>query len=212
MKKFISVFISLVLLAVLAACTAKGTEVVSDMEKIQKQLIDMKNYACIATVEHISKRGVKVYETKQYYKKTGEYRLEMLAPENIKGIITTYNGKTICQYNPNVEGKIRKDLESSDYVDEMLLGAFIRNYLKSEHTSVAAAKFDKAKCTVLEAVIPGEHKYLATEKLWVENSTLLPKQLVIYDKEGEERVRVTYSEFQWNAELEDKIFELTKEE
>ncbi len=212
MKKFLSVCISLILIAILAACTAKGGEVMSDMEKIQKQFLEMKNYACIATVEHISKRGTKSYETKQYYKKTGEYRLEMLAPENIKGIITTYNGKTICQYNPNVESKIRKDLESSEYVDEMFLGAFIENYLKSEETSIAVSKFDKAKCTILEAVIPGNHKYLSTEKLWVDNETLLPKQLVIYDKDGSERIRVTYGEFQWNVELEDKIFNISKED
>lgn len=212
MKKFLSVCMSLILIAILAACTAKGGEVMSDMERIQKQFLEMNNYACIATVEHISKRGTKSYETKQYYKKTGEYRLEMLAPENIKGIITTYNGKTICQYNPNVENKIRKDLESSEYVDEMFLGAFIKNYLKSEETSIAVSKFDKSKCTVLEAVIPGEHKYLSTEKLWIDNETLLPKQLVIYDKDGDERIRVTYGEFQWNAELEDKIFDIAKED
>lgn len=213
MKIFTLIFIISTMLLSLNGCNkAANEETVSDMERIQQQLLSMENYACMATVEHISSKSTKTYEMKQYYKKTGEYRLEMLAPESIKGIITIYDGKTIWQYNPRVKGEIKKDIESSIYVDEMLLGAFISNYLKSEETSVATSKFDASKCTILEAVVPGDHKYLATEKLWVDNETLMPKQLIVYDKQGEERVKVTYGEFKYNAKLEDKIFNISKEE
>lgn len=209
MKKVILCCFICIGLICLGGCEKKQADKeISTMEKIQQQLLNMQNYACVATVEHISNKNTKTYEMKQFCKKTGEYRLEMLAPENVEGIVTTYNGKTICQYNPRVAGQIKKDIESSAYVDEMLLMAFIRNYLQSEETAVTTLKFDSSKCTVLEAIIPGEHKYLATQKLWVDNELLIPKQLIIYDKEQKERVKVTYNEFKFNAQLEDKIFDI----
>jgi outer membrane lipoprotein-sorting protein len=208
MKKLRAIIILLASLLLITSCGKTTKENLSDMEKIQQQLLSMENYACIATVEHISNKGTKTYKMKQYYKKNGEYRLEMLEPESVNGIITTYNGKSICQYNPKVGGEIRKDLKSSVFVDEMLLGAFIRNYLKSEQTSISVAKFDSEKCTVLEAAVPGENKYLATEKLWVDNENLNPKQLIIYDVDGMERVKVIYGEFKYNAKLDEKIFNI----
>jgi len=208
MRKAI-LFLVICISLVCVGCEKKqANKEVSTMEKIQQQLLNMQNYVCVATVEHISNKSTKTYEMKQFCKKTGEYRLEMLEPESVKGIITTYDGKTICQYNPRVSGEIKKDIESSAYIDEMFLGAFIKNYLQSEETAVATLKFDSSKCTVLEAVIPGEHKYLATEKLWVDNELLTPKQLIIYDTEQKERVKVTYNEFKYNAQLEDKIFSI----
>lgn len=204
------IFVIAFLLVGCSKASTDNSENMSDMEKIQKQLLNMQNYACVATVEHISNNSTKTYETKQFCKKTGEYRLEMLAPESVEGIITTYNGKTICQYNPRVKGEIKKDIEASKYVDEMFLNAFIKNYMQSEETAIATSKFDSSKCTVLEAVIPGENKYLSTEKLWVDNETVIPKQLIIYDTENKERIKVTYKEFKFNAQLDDKIFDISE--
>lgn len=209
MKKIASILLLSILTFCLCSCNKiSKDEGLSDTEKIQNQLLNMQNYACVATVEHISDKSTKTYEMKQFCKKTGEYRLEMLSPESVEGIITTYDGNTVTQYNPRVESKFTKNIEPSIYVDEMFLGAFIKNYLQSEQTSIETAKFDASKCTVLEAVIPGEHKYLCTEKLWVENENLIPKQLIIYDKQGEERIKVIYKEFKFNAKLDDKIFNL----
>lgn len=206
MKKFRAMLLILASLLLITSCSKTTKESLSDMEKIQQQLLNMDNYACIATVEHISNKSTKTYKMKQYYKKSGEYRLEMLEPDSVNGIITTYNGKTICQFNPKLGGEIRKDIQPSIYVDEMFLGAFIKNYLKSEQTSISVSKFDAAKCTVLEADVPGDNKYLDTEKLWMGNEDLMPKQLIIYDVDGVERIKVTYGEFKFNAKLEEKIF------
>ncbi len=215
MKKFIAILMICAAIFSFTSCKKSESpkdETLSDMERIQKQLLTMENYACISTVEHISDNNTKTYEMKQYYKKTGEYRLEMIEPESVKGIITVYDGKTISQYNPRIKGEIKKDIEPSIYVDEMFLGAFVKNYFKSEDTVVTTSKFDASKCTILETTIPGEHKYLSTEKLWVDNETLIPKQLIIYDVDGKERVKVTYGEFKYNVKFTDNIFNISKEE
>ena len=59
---------------------------------------------------------------------------------------------------------------------------------------------------MLEAVVPGGNKYIATEKLWVDNETLMPLKFVIYDEQGNERYVITYNEFEYNPKIEDSVF------
>lgn len=66
----------------------------------------MEGYACTATLIRQTENGEKIYETKQYYKSTGEYRLELTAPETVAGNYTVFDGDRICQYNPRVNDRI----------------------------------------------------------------------------------------------------------
>lgn len=209
MKK-LRIFLPMIIICLCAiACKQKDT--MSTMEKIQKSLNEMQNYECTATLTRISNKGENTYETKQYYKSTGEYKMELLSPENVAGNYTIFDGKTICQYNPRVNGKVIIDVPESQQRNQLFLGAFIKNYMQSEDVSIETAKFDEGKCTILEAVIPGENKYLATEKLWVDNESLKPKQLIIYDKENKERYIVLYNEFDYNVSLDENIFKIEKQ-
>ncbi len=200
----ISFIVFLVISIGLAGCSA--TKHKSTMEQIQAQLNKIENYRCMASVIFISNKGRNEYLTKQYYKKTGEYRLEMLEPDTIKGIVTIFDGKTVMQMNPRVEGKMIYPVEGSKDRDEIFLGAFLKNYMQSEEVSIAVVHTDEGKSTVLEAVIPGNHPYLSTEKLWLDNKTLKPTQLVIYDSQGNERMIVKYKEFEYNIALDDAVF------
>ena len=178
------------------------------MEKIQKRLSEMESYTCDATMKRISNKGENTYDIKQYYKSSGEYRLEIVAPENLKGNYTVFDGEKICQYNSRIDGKIIVDVPESQQRNELFLGSFIKNYMKSEDVSVAVDKMEGGKTTVLEAVIPGDNKNLATEKLGVSNDTLDPVQLIIYDKDGKERFIVNYNNFEYNVEIGADMFKV----
>lgn len=58
----------------------------------------------------------------------------------------------------------------------------------------------------MEAVIPGDNKFTATEKLWIDNETLNPVKLVIYDSNGGEKYVIEYNDFQYDPQFEDPIF------
>ena len=72
------------------------------------------------------------------------------------------------------------------------------------------ANFDESKCTVIEAVIPGGNKYTSSEKLWIDNETIKPVKLVIYDREEQEKYILEFSEFEYNAEFEEGTFDIPK--
>lgn len=205
MKKGISFLLALLLLGSIAACGAKE-EPLTEMEAIQKELAEMDGYACTATLTRTSNKGENTYETKQYYKSTGEYRLELTAPEEVKGNYTVFDGKHICQGNPRLGDTIIKEVPESQQRNELFLGQFVKNYMQSEGVSVETAALDESKCVVLEAVIPGNDPTVSTEKLWVDRETLLPVRFAIYDAEGQERYRMDYGEFEFNPKFEEGLF------
>ena len=125
------------LVLILCVVTLCGCSTIKDnstpMEKIQKRLSEMESYTCDATMKRISNKGENTYDIKQYYKSSGEYRLEIVAPENLKGNYTVFDGEKICQYNSRIDGKIIVDVPESQQRNELFLGSFIKNYMKSRY-------------------------------------------------------------------------------
>lgn len=206
MKKILALFLSFSLLFTVAACS-RG-EPMTELESIQKQLAEMDGYTCTATLTRCNDRGEQTYETKQYYKSTGEYRLELTAPENVAGNYTIFDGERICQYNPRLDSSIIKDVPESQHRNELFLGQFIANYMQSEGVSVETAALDESRCIVLEAIIPGNDNDLSSEKLWVDRETLLPVRFVIYNTDGKERYCMDYTSFTFNPQFDEALFSI----
>ena len=214
-KKGVSIKFLMALVAVVivfSGCSMlksdNGASDANAYEKIQKQLMGMKSYQSEATVKYISNKNTNEYETLQQCKITGEYRIEVTGPENVKGNITLSDGETICQFNPNISGKIAVGSKDSPERSEIFLTSFIKNYLSSKEVSLEVSNFGEGRATILEASVPGSHPYLTSEKLWVDNETFKPIQLIIYDPDGAERLVVTYKNFEYNPSLDDSLFKI----
>jgi len=203
---------ALLLAAMFAAAgcqSGAGTaETKNTYDKMQSIFANVKSYACEATVEYKSNKGSNVYETVQKCKTTGEYRVEVVGPDKVAGNVTLSDGKTIYQFNKRVSGKISVATKESQERSEIFFTSFIKNYTKSNETSVSAAKVESDPCTVFEALIPGSHPYLSSEKLWVDNKTFKPVKLIVYDPQGSERIIVTYKTFEYNVEINDSEFKV----
>ena len=199
------------ILCVLALfCCACGCqkEEITPMAAIQQKLTDMEGYSCLATLTIYSNKGETIYETKQDFKSTGESRREMLSPDAAKGTYTVLVGKTGCQYNPRLKESVQREVPESQRRNELFLGQFLKNYLQSEGVSVETAAIDESRCTVLEAVIPENGSQLASEKLWVDNESLLPVRLSLYDADGKECLRLDYTTFTYNPHFDENLFRI----
>ncbi len=194
----------------LVGCSGTAQKIVQkgSYEKIQEKLTTMQTYKSEATVEYISNKGSTIYDTLQYCKATGEYRVEVVNPPSASGSVTLSDGKTITQFNPKISGKVIVGTKESLERSEIFVTSFLKNYNKSSEVSISVGKFDNGDCTVLEAVIPGDHPYLRTEKLWLDNATLKPVKLVVYDPDGVERIVVTFKSFEYNILLDDTLFKI----
>ena len=202
----------LMVLTFITACGSGGLRgpadaaEVSAFEKIQRMLFEMQTFRAIATVEYRSNKGTNTYETVQHARITGEYRVEVTAPEAVSGSVTVSDGRQIQQFNSRVNGRVSLLVQETPERSEIFLTSFIRNYKQCEDVSLSVADMDEGVRTVLEASIPGNHPYLSMARLWVDNETLLPVKLVIFDADGTERILVTYHIFEYNIVLDDGLF------
>lgn len=203
-KKIITFLTSAVLVVSLGGC--QKSEPLTGLESVQQQLLDMEGYYCTATLTRTSNKTEKVYETEQYVKTTGEYKLELTAPSDVQGNYTLFDGVQICQFNPTLNSKIIKDIPYDKSRNELFLNQFIENYLTSKDVEVTASTIDESRCIVLEAIITGTDETLSYEKLWVDADTLLPVRLSLYDTNDIERYRVDYNDFEYNPEFPENIF------
>lgn len=203
-SKFITYLITGITIFSLTGCQKE--EPLTELQSIQQQLLSMDGYYCTATLTRSSNKSEKVYETEQYVKSTGEYKLELTAPNDVAGNYTIYDGKQICQYNPTLNSSIIKDIPYDKSRNELFLNQFMENYIKSNDVEVTVSNIDNSNCIVLEAIITGDDTALSHEKLWIDTETMLPIRLSIYDKEDNERYRLEYDNFEYNPEFPENIF------
>ncbi len=204
----------LILCVLMAGCSSRPVKSLKEQsayEKIQKLLMNMETYQCEASVEYKSNKGSNTYETIQKVKSSGSYRVEVIAPDAVAGNVTMSDGSKIYQFNKKIKGKIAMSTDETQERSEIFLTNFIRNYIKSQEVSINVANMDNQTCTVMEATVPGDHPYISTEKLWVDNKTLMPVRLVIYDQQGSERILCTFKSFSYNVRIDDAEFVMETE-
>jgi outer membrane lipoprotein-sorting protein len=176
------------------------------LERIHARLLALETYQSEATITYKSNKGTNVYETLKQCRIDGKYRIEVTGPSHVAGNVTMSDGKIITQFNPRISGQVSIGVRENPERSEIFLTSFIRNYFASEEVSVSVGSFGDGRATVLETAIPGNHPYLATGRLWIENATLNPVKLVIYDPDMSERIIVNFRTFEYNIPLDDSLF------
>ncbi len=178
---------------------------------IQDKLMAMESYSADCKITYISNKGETVYETSHKAGRDGRYRIETSKPDEYKDNVIMYDGKMVWHYNPNLkDNKISINPQDKASRREILLFSFIENYVKSKDVGVETASLDESRCTVLEAKLAGGNKLLSSEKLWVDNESQNPVQLVIYDENNKERIVAEFSNFVYNCNLDEKDFQINK--
>lgn len=179
-------------------------------EKVHNKLMSLESYMSDSEVEFVSNKNSTKYSTIQYAKNDGKYRIEVTAPNTVKGNITISDGINIYQYNPRLGSILNIAIKDDQAQGEVFVTTFLKNYLESKNVSVSASNFDDGMYTVLEATVPLSHQYLTTQKLFVNNETLEPVKLVVCDSDDMERIVVTYTNFKYNMNIDDNLFSIKK--
>lgn len=196
----------LMLAFMLIGCSkTKNTD---DYVDIQDKFVNMEAYSSSIDLTFYSNKGENSYTVNQEAKNDGRYYIETTSPDNLKGNVIVYDGSMLWQYNPHIDNKISLGDKDKMSRKEICLFSFLENHLKSKDIALETANIDDSIYSVLEAKIPGDNKYFDSEKLWINNKTKSPEKLVIYDKDGNERVVAKYNNFVYNPKIEDSKFNI----
>lgn len=87
----------------------------------------------------------------------------------------------------------------------MFVNTFFESYYAGENTSLNVSGGNDSGYTALEAELmhPTEYGYLM--KLWIDNKTVLPHNMTVYDKNGRETLSVKFNSFEIRKSVEEKF-------
>jgi outer membrane lipoprotein-sorting protein len=176
MKKFVCIL----LLLSLTACSNNSAS-----KNPHKLLLSIKNYNCELKISYFSNKNSNEYIAHQTYSSEGIYSMEFLDNENLK---IDYKDS-----NLNIGSKIANlPIELKEYLEinknPLFLSYFINTYFNLENS-------DNVKSTEnsIELILPNNNVYLYSAKLQFENNK--PYSLTYFDKNGNIKVNIIYSEF-----------------
>lgn len=178
------------------------------LEEVNKRLLKLKTYTCDVTMRVTNNKSTMEYKMKHFYKSPDKYRIEVLAPEELQGQVTIYNGHISYIYHPG----INQHLITEDFSDSVeynsFAGSFMEHIGKADNIKISYEKYDEDECVVIEFEMPGPNRYMHIEKLWIDGSEIVPLKAEIYGSDGKTYIEIYYDSFVFNPKLEDGIFEI----
>ena len=201
-KLFIGCMIGMMI--VLTGCGGGVKQKVNDEESALALLQAIEGYEAQVNVVFFSNKGENAYRVHQRVKSSGEFRLEILEPENLSGILTISDGNRIVQEDPTIEGWV--EAKPTPVRDALLLYSFVEAYLQNGGETVDGDE----DTLILTAKYPGEHRKIVSAQLRLAKGTGFPLSLVISDENGDPSLHMTYLQFQMNPAFEEGTFQMPR--
>lgn len=183
-------FLLMMTLALSGCLNSQGASSVKDF------FDDFKGYEAQVKVSLLKDSKPNVLRMKQKADLKGNYEYILEEPTHLKGLCVTYDGRRITQYHPAIGQTV--ECEPSQARQEMLLTSFVERYQSSKEVKRDVAKQDGKTLVTIEMPIEGGFKYMAKEKLYLDEEKLLPIQMIIYDETGNITLQVDYESFKYN--------------
>lgn len=82
-----------------------GNTNIKSIQDIKEYILNISSYEANISVEVISNKNSNKYKMTQKYVAPNIFRQEVVEPENIKGLVTTYDGENLKIENTRIEAR-----------------------------------------------------------------------------------------------------------
>ena len=175
-------------------------------EEVSKRLLKLEAYKCDVTMRETNNKSTMEYKLKHFYKSPDKYRVEVLAPKELEGQVTIYNGNSSYIYHPGINQYLVTENFSGSVEYNAFIGSFMNHIRKAEDIRVNSEKEGEKELIVLEFEVPDPNNYMRIEKLWIDADAIVPIKAEIYGDDGKTAVSVYYNNFVYNPGLDDSNF------
>lgn len=178
------------------------TNIERTISQIEKDILSINSYKAQVTIKVKSNKNENEYTATQEFIKPNLYKMELNAPESVKGICITYDGSSLKLTN----SKLNLDKIYGEYKEitnnNMFLNKFVEDYVSIENSTYEV----KDNVVIFSTPILNGSKYAKTKKLYVDCNTGLPTRLEINDVNQNVLVYILYNEIDLNSLKKDEIF------
>lgn len=202
MKKIITIAIVIIviIIAIFIKINYKSLKSGNNMSnksaaEIEKYILDINSYELTANITIQSNKNSNTYIIKEKYARDNNIcKQEILEPENVKGIVFTFNGANLKIENTNLN--LSKIYENYKYIGEnsITLMSFITDYMESDETNISENENE----IILEAKLKNGNKYRAYKKLYINKKEGIPSKLEIEDITQKTVIYILYNEVKIN--------------
>ena len=171
-------------------------------EEIKEYILNISSYDADISLEVTSNKTTNKYRLKQKYVKPNIFKQEMIEPDNISGLTTIYDGKSLKIENTNL--KLSEVYENYQYISEnsLCLYNFIEDYKMNNNV-----KFEEKEDMIIMQVKVdnSSNKYVAYKRLYISKKTAKPVKMEIQDMNQKMLVYIQYNEIKINSTSKDEI-------
>lgn len=164
-------------------------------DEIKEYILNISSYEAEVEINVISNKNQNKYKAKQQFvKEDNLYKQEIIEPENIKGVIFSYDGKNLKLENTKLG--LNKIYEDYKYIgsNDLSLIQFVNDYNDVEEKSFQ----EKDGNVILELKIKNGNKYRTYKKLYVDKQRGVPTKMEIQDISQNIIIYILYNEIKIN--------------
>lgn len=180
------------MMVLLTSCIGSRDEKI--ISKIEKAYDEYKGYKCRANIRIISGEEESTYLIEESYTSSEEYRLEILAPKESKGIIILNTNDKIFIEHPSIEQSISL-IAVKSLNKQLVIGDFFEDIYRAN--LIGTEEIDNTEYLVFEFELEDQNKYRDTAKIWIKRKGFTPYKLNIYDDSDKLIVEITYENFKF---------------
>lgn len=179
-----------------------GNTNIKSAESIKEYILNISSYEADISLEVISNKNNNVYRITQKYASPNIFKQEVMEPENIKGLTTTYDGNKLKIENTNIA--LSEVFENYKYITQNAL--FLSDFIQDYKTNSNAKYEEKEDMLIMQVKEENdESKYITYKKLYINKNTAKPVKMEIEDKNQKILVYILYNEIKINTTNKDEV-------
>ncbi|MCB2293410.1 hypothetical protein LGK95_07730 [Clostridium algoriphilum] len=203
MKKRALLLLSLLLILssmLLTSCNKKP----KDTNDITTYLKNMESYTTEMTMDIKNDKQTINYNAKQSYLQGGGYKLEL----NKNRVFVYKNDNKIYVSDKNNGTKYVQSKDFDGVLKLSFIGEYIGLLYTNEKIEYVSKTINGIDYTVIDLFIPGNNKNINKAMLYVNNKSMLPEKMLIYDLNNKEKIAIRYTKFLPNVKINPSEFKV----
>lgn len=165
-------------------------------------ILNIKSYEAVLEVEVYSNKNTNKYLIKQKYLEPNIIKQEIIEPENIRGLTTTFDGTNLILENQSLE--LKTLYENYNYIggNSLSLISFIEEYKTLQNAEIEETEEEKIITIKLEN---STNKYEMYKRMYINKRTNLPSKMEILDINQNRTVYILYREIKINKTSKEEV-------